>query len=449
MSRVPALILAASLAAAPAAFAQTPPPSEAIPTGPRAPTLAPPPAAAPAPSAAPAAVLAPAPAPPVATKSVVPAPVEVAPLAAPDAFSTPAHATGLPPTLWRGTSLQVAQAVLPKLAERPLSPAAAALARRVLATGAQGPDGTAQDPGVVGLRAAALMAQGDPKGAALILARAPGIDRDPAVAHVAAESALLAGDDARACSIGDNLATGRDDIYWLRLRAYCQAVAGKTAEAQLTFDLANTQAKDAVFARLMAAKLSGAKPGAASLRNGLDYALSRSLGLDLSAAKASPAVAAALNAADPTEPAFDPAQLPPDLTVLAQAIAAPGAFPTVELERMFDVAETKDPKARGHAPSAALIAAAFAEPLGPTLRARLAALTVPEGKAPAGRNLALDAAAADKRMGETALLALWTCADEGAALTVADRARIVRALRRAGLDADARAFALEGLAELK
>jgi hypothetical protein len=81
----------------------------------------------------------------------------------------------------------------------------------------------------------------------------------------------------------------------------------------------------------------------------------------------------------------------------------------------------------------------------------MAALPISEGKAPAGRDLALDLAAADKRMGETALLALWTCAETPAAggLAPADRARIVRALRRAGLAADARAFALEGLLALQ
>jgi hypothetical protein len=81
----------------------------------------------------------------------------------------------------------------------------------------------------------------------------------------------------------------------------------------------------------------------------------------------------------------------------------------------------------------------------------MAALPLAEGKAPAGRNLALEAAAAEKRMGETALLALWTCAEAPAAagLAPADRARIVRALRRAGLEADARAFALEGLLAVK
>jgi hypothetical protein len=432
MSRVPAFAAALILAAAVAA------PGLAQPSlGTEGPvTTAPPP---------------PPPPPPPPSPVAAPAPVQVAPLAAPDAFTTPAHDTGLPPTLWRGTSVQVVRAVLPLLADRPLSPAAAALARRVLATGAPGPEGAGNDPALIAGRAAALSAQGEPAGAAAILARAPGLDRSPDLARVAAESALLAGQDARACAIESALSSGRDDIYWVRLRTYCQAISGHATEAQLTFELAQSQAKDAAFSRLMGAKLAGAgDPGAPSLRNGLDYALSRNLGLDLSKAKPSPAVAAALAQGGPAEPQFDLAAAPPEAAGAVQAIAAGGPFPAVELERMLDAADTRDPKFRARASAAALIAAAFAEPLGPTLRARVAALATPEGKAPAGRNLALGAAASEHRAGETALIALWTCAEAGpAGVAVGDRARIVRALRRAGLAADARAFALEGLVGLK
>ncbi|MDB5493213.1 MAG: fliK, partial [Phenylobacterium sp.] len=296
-----------------------------------------------------------------------------------------------------------------------------------------------------------LIGQGDPRAAAAILARAPGLDRNPDLARVAAESALLAGEDARACAIEAALTAGRDDVYWVRLRTYCQAVGGRAAEAQLTFEVAQSQGKDAVFTRLMAAKLAGAgDPGAPSLRNGLDYALSRNLGLDLGQAKPSPVVAAALAQGGPTEPAFDLTAAPPELAGATQAIAAGGPFATVELERLLDAADTRDPKVRARASAAALIAEAFAEPLGPTLRARIAALATPEGKGPAGRNLALEAAGSEKRAGETALLVLWTCAEAGpAGLAFGDRARVVRALRHAGLDADARAFALEGLVGLK
>jgi hypothetical protein len=378
-------------------------------------------------------------------------PVEVAPLAAPDAFSTPGRATGLPAGLWRGASLKTARTVLPMLAAKPLSPAAAALARRVLATGAPGPQGAGSDPDLVAERASALLAQGDAGGAAAILARAPGLDRSPELARAAAESALLSGDDGRACAVADGLGVGRDALYWLRLRTYCQAIAGHADQARLTFELAQAQAKDPVFGRLMAAKLAGAgNPGAASLRNGLDYALSKTLGLDLAAAKASPAVAAALSGADPIGAGLDPAGASPDVALLAEALAKPGPIREAVVQAMIEAAGASEPKARARGQAAAALALALSSPLTQDTRAELAALTLPEGRAPLGRNLALETAAEQKLMGEAALLALWTCAEAGAAgPALGDRVRIVRALRLVGLDADARAFALEGLLALK
>ncbi|HEV2532070.1 hypothetical protein [Phenylobacterium sp.] len=433
MSRVPAALAALILGAAPlAARAQpaatpsvTPPgaPDGAVSTAPRAPAPPPPASAAPL------------------------QPVEVTELAAPDAFSTAVRDTGLPPTLWRGTSLQVVRAVLPLLADRPLSPAAAALARRVLATGAPGPEGAGQDPALVAGRAGALMAQGDPRGAAAVLARAPGLDRDPDLARVAAESALLAGQDDRACRIEAALTAGRDDIYWVRLRTYCQAVAGQTAAAQLTFDLAQSQAKDAAFARLMGAKLAGGgSPGAPSLRNGLDYALSRNLGLDLSQAKPSPAVAAALASGNPAEPAIDVSGLPAYLLPFAEAIANGKPIRPDDALAALKASTGKDPKTRERDEAALVLLAAYETWPG----LALGALPVREGRAPVMRDIALDAAGLRKRMGETAMLALWTCAEAGpAGPAPADRARIVRALREAGFERDARAFTLEGLVGLR
>ena len=67
-----------------------------------------------------------------------------------------------------------------------------------------------------------------------------------------------------------------------------------------------------------------------------------------------------------------------------------------------------------------------------------------------GRDLAMTQAGQDKLMGETAMLALWSCADGGpTGLAPAERARIIQALRAAGLDKDARNFAIEGLLALK
>src|SRR3954464_5798071 len=104
--------------------------------------------------------------------------VQVTQLAPPDAFSAPGRETDLPAELWRGTPIETARAVLPVLAARPLSPAAAHLARRLLAPGATGPEGAVGDEGLVGLRAGALIALGDPAAAAKILERQPGLERN-------------------------------------------------------------------------------------------------------------------------------------------------------------------------------------------------------------------------------------------------------------------------------
>lgn len=406
-----------------------------------------PPAADPAPPPADPALADPAP-PTVGTVSI--APVETRVLAAPDAFTTPGRDTGLPADLWRGASVATAQAVIPRLATAPLSQAAAQLARRVLATGAQGPQGALEAPGLAGDRAAALLALGDVTAARAILASAPGLERNADLSRAAAEAALLAGDDARACAIADALTDGRDDLYWLRLRAYCLATAGKAAEAQLTFEIAQTQARDAVFGRLMGAKLAGGgSPGPASLRNGLDYALSRSLGLDLAPAERAPAVAAALSGHDVAGP--DWAIPTNEFSDVAQALAGGLTPPPGALERLVAAAEAADAKiARPRLTSAVLLVFALQPDAEPGLRGRIAALGGAEGKAPQARSLAMDWAAQQRMMGETALLALATAADAGAGgPATGDRVRIVRALHLAGLEADARAFALEGLLALK
>lgn len=375
--------------------------------------------------------------------------VEVVQLAPPDAFSTPGRETGLAQDLWKGTPLETARIVLPQLAGKPVSPAAAALARRLLATGAPGPEGAADDPGVGGARASALIALGDVAAARRILDRAPGLERNAELSRAAAESALLGGDTARACQLANGLSTGRGEVYWLRLRAFCQVEAGDAAQAQLTYDLAQAQARDPVYGRFMAAKLLGAAPGAPSLRNGLDLALSRSLGLDLTAAKPAPAVAAAQSGADPTPPVFDTSVIDAQIGGLAAAVVA-GLPPEPGVSALIATATDADPKTRARLQSAALLVAALANDLPAGDRTRISGFAVPEGKAPAGRSLALDAAADAKRVGEAGLLALWTCIEAGSSgPALADRVRIVRVLARVGLGDEARLFVLEGLAGLK
>ncbi|MFN9849937.1 MAG: hypothetical protein ACK56C_16410, partial [Alphaproteobacteria bacterium] len=323
------------------------------------------------------------------------------------------------------------------------------LARQLLATGAPGPEGATGDDGLAAGRANAMIALGDLEAAVRILERAPSLDRNAGLSKAAAEVALLSGDPTRACAIAAALAAGRGDIYWLRLRSFCQAEAGQSDQAHLTFELAQTQARDAVFGRLMGSKLNATPPGPASLRNGLDLALSRSLKLDVAAAKPAPAVAATLSGQAPTAPSYDLTGIDDATAALAAALTQ-GPPSQAGVSALIGAAMDADVKIRPKRQGSALLMAALLDELSSIDRTRLASFAVAEGRSPTGRNVALEAAAQGRRMGETALLALWICAEAGpSGLTVADRARVVRSLRQVRLDEPARLFVLEGLAGLK
>jgi hypothetical protein len=133
----------------------------------------------------------------------------------------------------------------------------------------------------------------------------------------------------------------------------------------------------------------------------------------------------------------------------AQAVASGQPLGPV-LDALVVQGDAAEPKGRPRAQTAALLLVALGAPLADAARAPFGGFTAGETKVPAARALLLDQAAADKHVGETALLALWMSADSGlAGPAPADRARIVRALHAVGLETDARAFALEGLLALK
>jgi hypothetical protein len=452
--------------------------------------------------------------------------VQVQSLAAPDLFSPPAAQTGLSGDLWKDASPGVVKEALPKLAAKSLSPAAAGLARRVLATGANAPAGIGDDPELGATRAMALIALGEAKGADAVLDRVPGVAGSAQLSMAAAEAALITGADDKACKVGEALSVERGAPYWLRLRAFCQAIGDQHDAAQLTFTLAAQQTKDADYARLMNALLSGTPAGAANLKNGINYALSRKLGLDVSApavvAAASPALKAALKPADAAPPtdltaaqaaavaalrgakglaAFTDAAkaaLPAiaalaradapleDPMLLARAVLAAGDPATAQairgkltgdalpagatttdlalLDATLAAAEGKKDGqvldglvergvqggAKSPAQPAALILAALGGVVSPEARAPFATFDPGKSAAPAGRLIVLDEAAAAGRQGEAAMLALSIAADAGpAGPGPVDRARLIRALLKAGLEADARAFAVEGLLALQ
>lgn len=290
--------------------------------------------------------------------------VKVKTLAAPDYFSGAVADTGLPSDLWKGAAPGIMRDVLPKLAgPKPLSPAFASLARRALSTGSNAPASVGDDVEMGAARGLALIALGEAKGADAILDRATGGPGSSALSMAQAEAALITGADDKACQAEQALTVDRGAAYWLRLRAFCQLKAGQTDAAQLTFQLAQQQTKDADYARLMGAALAGTPPGAANLKNGVNYALSRRLSLDVQSAAALASASPALKpvAAAPTARAADighdlTAAEASDLAFLRQAKTLP-AF--VEA-------------ARASAPSIAALATAGGPLQDPVLLARAA-----------------------------------------------------------------------------
>jgi hypothetical protein len=519
---------------------QAAPPPQAVPP-PAAPAPVPPPPPPPsdlAPSAGPP----PAPSdqgPPVAVTVPPPAPVQVQALDTLDLFSS-GRDTGLGGDLWKGSSAAIARSVIPTLADKPLSPAGAALARHVLSTAATAPEGAGSDADLAAARVRALLALGDAPAVDAILDRTPGLTNNAALSQMAAEAALITDQPDKACHVGEGLSTGREGLYWLRLRAYCQARQGRGAEAQLTFIIATQEGADADYARLMGVVLAKAgDPGPASLRDGLNYALSRQLQLDPAPALADapPAIAEHVRATAPPPPPPPPpagaaapgqavvppppgeaevlaalrvAKTPTDylnaakaeapaIAALAQAhapLAAPVQIATAALaagdlasaqqvragmvqdtipgasstdlaildaaisvaadkpdpqtlDRLAERGVSADAAARTRAQAAAAIYAPFAGAVGPGARAELAGFDL-GADGPSGAVLALDLAADARAKGDVAMLSLGLAQAGGAAGPApAPRARLERSLARAGMAADARAFALEGLIALQ
>ena len=144
--------------------------------------------------------------------------------------------------------------------------------------------------------------------------------------------------------------------------------------------------------------------------------------------------------AGPPDPAAEPSQ-----ALIQQAAQAAGgdALDSSILERLVDQAGREpSPKTRARLQAATAILASLGGNMTGPSRARFAAFDLGRTDASAARLIALSLAAGSELKGETALLALQMAQAGGAAgPATADRCWIIRALARAGLKADAKAFA--------
>ena len=224
--------------------------------------------------------------------------IEVERLDALDPLEVSLPQAGLDNRLWSGTGRDQAAAVLARLPGpvdgQYTSEVLSAAARSVLISGGQPPAGGRGDADLARLRVERLLAAGNAGDAFDLLERTPGINRIPALARWHADLGFAVGESERACRTADALIEGRDTAYWLRVRAYCLALANQSAAAELTAELARTQSEDDGFdARLFALTLGTPLPGdAGAAETALQWAMSRELATgdeDVAIAETAPA----------------------------------------------------------------------------------------------------------------------------------------------------------------
>ena len=192
---------------------------------------------------------------------------------------------GLGAEMWLGTSRSFVTRAIALLPSRVRSPTMRNLMRRLLLTQAVAPKRKHSQPALLPLRVGALFEIGDLKSALALIASTSGSPSEEYLARIGVEGRLFGNDTAGACQMVQAYSDGFKDIYWQKAAAFCLAMAGKNAEANLISDVL-AERSETVHPAFFAAmdKLSGAdSPKINSLKgpSALLLSLMRSAGLGL------------------------------------------------------------------------------------------------------------------------------------------------------------------------
>ena len=149
-------------------------------------------------------------------------------------------------------------------------------------------DGAADGGRVLSARVERLLAMGDLDSAKQLLDQLPPAESDSALGRLAAEAALLAGDDRAACQRVNDLAPGGDSEFWAEVAVYCRLAEGDRDGARLGLDLLREagQTEDAAFfqlAGMVAERTADAVPPALAASQPVHIALLRLAGQPLPA----------------------------------------------------------------------------------------------------------------------------------------------------------------------
>ena len=257
---------------------------------------------------------------------------------------------GFERNLWAGSDPELIQNLVGALPVATRNPPLWALTRRVLATGAT-IEGADTGGRMLSARVERLLAMGDLDSAKRLLDQLPPSSGDTPLARLAAETALLLGEDAAACQRAADLAPTGGAAFWAEVAIYCRLAAGDVDGARLGLDLLREsgQGGDASFFQLAGTVADGAggAPPRITEPTAVEVALLRLAGQPLPAAALAEASPAVLSAAvrDPVltgerqleiaEQAFAAGALAPEGLAAAYRAAAEGdASPAVVLESL-------------------------------------------------------------------------------------------------------------------
>ncbi|TNE57056.1 MAG: hypothetical protein EP340_09785 [Alphaproteobacteria bacterium] len=163
---------------------------------------------------------------------------------------------GFPSDMWSGSNRKTVTAYLPQIPGRLSSKTMRDMAYRLYASKSLAPAGEADGASLLGLRLEGLYKAGFIEAAESLTQQDLTPGGDPDVLLVAAKVSLLGGDVQSACGQAARARGLSDDNLWLKIRAYCYAVAGDQASARLSANLLREDGyEDPVFFSLLLSAL--------------------------------------------------------------------------------------------------------------------------------------------------------------------------------------------------
>jgi hypothetical protein len=150
---------------------------------------------------------------------------------------------GFSSNLWQESRFDVVTTLLEGAPRQNPSPTLRGLMRRVTLSTASSPRGQTSQPVTntspfLEARLGYLYDTGALRYLRAMYERLPSLMDNGALTRLQAEVALLAADEAQACTLADEANRRHDDLFWLHLQALCRAVAGDGEGAGFAMDMA-------------------------------------------------------------------------------------------------------------------------------------------------------------------------------------------------------------------